>query len=115
MNLHFTYFLLDILAWVGIAVLICNLPLIKKSYKYKLNNLTKINIIFITFVAGLFSVLIDGLPNTGISINSLTYALVVSFSLGFYLRSKSKKQYLPRISKRDRKETYIGYIGGDDI
>lgn len=107
MNWHFTFFLLDIVGWTAIAVLLCNTAFIKKSNKDNLNGITKLNVIIITLCAGLFSVLTNGLPDMGLSINSFMYAFFVSFGLVIYLRSKTKRQYLPKISKRNRKVAYI--------
>lgn len=111
MNLHFIFFLLDIVGLLTIAVLLCSRVFIKRSNKVNLNKITKLNIIIITLCAGLFSVFINGLADTGFSINSFIYAFFVSFSLVIYQRIKPKKEYLPRVSKRNRKLTYITSLG----
>lgn len=108
MNLHFIFFLLDIVGWMTIAILLCNNVFITRANRVNLNNISKLSIVIVTICAGLFSVLINGIPEAGISINSLMYASVVSFSLVFYKQIKTKKEYLPRINKRNRKLTYIG-------
>jgi len=106
MNWHFIFFLLDVVSWITVAVLLCNYAFITRSNKANLNNFTKLNIIIIAPFAGLFSVLINGIPETGFAVNSFIYVFIVSFSLVFYQRIKTRKDYLPKISKRNRKVAY---------
>lgn len=103
MNWHFIFFLLDIVGWITIAILLCNSAFITKANRANLNKISKLSIVIITICAGLFSVLINGIPDTGFSINSLMYAFFVSLSLVIYQRTKTKKEYLPKINKIYRK------------
>ena len=107
MTWHFIFFLLDIVGWITIAFLLCNVAFITKFSNFNINKITKLSIIIATLCAGLLSVLINGLAENGFSINSFIYAFIVSFSLVIYQRLKTKKEYLPKISKRSRKLAYI--------
>lgn len=99
MTLHFYFFLLDVLVWAVISFLLCNVAFITKINEGKLSNLTKLSIIFITICSGLLSVFVfNGFAESGPSINSFVYALIVSYSLVIYKQYKSKEQYLPKIS-----------------
>jgi hypothetical protein len=107
MNWHLIYFLLDIVGWVIIAVLLCNRSIKTKSNKVNLNIIVKLSIIMITLFAGLFSVLVNGLAETGFTVNSFIYTFFVSFSLVIYLRTRTSKGFLPKVSKKYRKLEYI--------
>lgn len=103
MNWHFNFFLLDVVAWIAIAVLLCNRAFIIKS-KVNLNLLTKLNIITITLFVGFLSVLVNGIPNTAFSIDSFAYVFITSFTL---VTLKTKRKYLPKASKKYTKVAYI--------
>jgi len=93
MNWHFIFFLLNIVGWMTIAFLLCNSALITRTNRVNLNKISKLRIVIATICAGLFSVLINGIPDTGFSITSLMYAFFVSFSLVYYLRTKGVNNY----------------------
>jgi len=106
MNMHFIFFLIDVLVWVMIAVLLCKLVFVTKHQKVNMHKITVLNIVIITLAVGLFSVLTNGIPDLGLSIKSFIYTFFVSFSLVLYQRIKTKKDFLPKISKRNRKVAY---------
>lgn len=107
MNWHFIFFLLDVVGWMVIAVLVCNNASLIKSNKVNLNAITKLSVIIITIVTGLFSVLVNGLSDTGLSVISFIYAFFVSFSLVYYQLIRAKKVYLTKINKGHKKLAYI--------
>lgn len=107
MNWHFNFFLLNIAAWTVLAVLVCNSTFIKKPKKVNIKILTKLGIITLALLAGLFSAFINGFPDQGFYINSFIYAFIVSISLVVFLQIKSKKEVLPKISRRNKKVAYI--------
>lgn len=111
MNLHLIFSLLDIVGWIGI-ILLCNF--VSLITRRKVNSISKLNTIIITLLvapfAGLFSVLMNGFPDVGLSINSFIYVFLVSFSIVYYQQIKTKKAYLPKISKRNRKLAYVQSI-----
>lgn len=103
MNWHFIYFLLDILVWMIIAVMLCNSGVKTKSYKLNINKVTKFNTVILTLCAGFFSVLINGIPELGFSIISFIYATSASVILLFTQRVKIKRNFSPKLSKRNIK------------
>lgn len=101
MNWHLIYSILNIFGWVVIAIMLCNTGIKTKSYNLNVSKVTTLKIVFFTIGAGLFSVLINGLPDLGLSITSFIYANSVSVILLFYQRIKIKKVYIPKLSKRN--------------
>ena len=53
--------------------------------------MTKISIIVISLCAGFFSVLVNGIPDLGLSMNSFAYASFAPFGLIFYTQLTHKK------------------------
>lgn len=106
MNWHFIFFLLDIVVWVAIAALLCNRALVIKS-KVNLGLLERLGIISITLFVGFLSVLVNGVPSIGFSIDSFLYVFIASYIIVVFLRLKTKKEYLPKISKRNKNVAYI--------
>ena len=90
MNLHVLFFLLDIIVWLGIALFLSYTSIVQ-SYNVTLHYITKLYTVIITLCAGLFSVLIHGLPETGFSINSFIYAFFVAFSFVYYQQTRKKQ------------------------
>lgn len=106
----FCFFLLDILVWLTIAVMVCNIDIKTKSYKLKMSKITKVIIIIFTLAAGFFSVLTNGLPDLGFSIISLMYAASVSVLLVFSQRLKIKREFAPKLRKINKKVGNIQYV-----
>ena len=73
MNWHFLFFILDIVGWIGIALSFNYLSIVL-TYKVSTFNILKINTIIIALSAGSFSVIIYGIPNIGLSLESFMYA-----------------------------------------
>lgn len=96
MNLHFLFFILDIVVWLGIAFFF-NYASLAQSYNVTLHYVAKLYTVIITLCVGLFSVLIHGLPDTGFSINSFMYVLLASFSFVYYQQTKKKQVKTKRI------------------
>lgn len=96
MNVHFLFFLLDIVAWLGIALFLSYASLVQ-SYHVNLHYITKLYTVIITICAGFFSVLIHGLPDTGFSTNSFIYAFFVAFSFVYYQQTRKKQVRIKKI------------------
>lgn len=96
MNLHFLFFLLDIVVWLSIALFLSYTSLVQ-PYNVNLNYITKLYTAIVTICAGFFSVLIHGLPDMGFSINSFIYAFFAAFSFVYYQQTRKKQVRTKRI------------------
>jgi hypothetical protein len=105
MNWHFTFFLFNVVVWIGIALLL-SFTFAAKSHKDNFNSIAKLYTIIIALCAGFFSVLTQGLPEMGFSINSFMYAFLASLGFVFYQLVRTKKRVL---SKRYMRIAHIKY------
>jgi hypothetical protein len=94
MNLHFIFFLLDILVWFIIAAVFCSQIYINKSNRFKLSKTTMVSVFILSLLSGLFSVLVNGIPDIGFSMNSFVFAFIACFGVVFYTQIKQNKLIL---------------------
>ena len=94
MNLHFIYFLIDIIFLIIIEVLFCSQIFVEKPNRVKLSKFTILSIFILSIFSGFFSVLVHGIPNLGFSINSIVYASIAPFGLILFMQTRQKKLIL---------------------